>query len=158
MEGIRTAIRRPKTNQETTLQGNKPTKDTVAPLIRGRILIVDDERAVRALLVRSLKDYDTFEAESGTEAKRILKLDDNFDLILCDLIMPNGSGMDLYKWLENKNAGLAKMVVFVTGASYNPQVFNFLRNVDNFWIEKPFEVQEIRKTVSELVIAGRAAD
>jgi len=90
------------------------------PDVRGRILVVDDEAGVRAAMVRMLKDHDVVEAASGERAKETLEADQAFDLILCDMMMPAMSGVDLHEWLEASHPDLARQVVFITGGAFTP--------------------------------------
>ena len=61
-----------------------------------RILVVDDERSILDFLRLLLEEggYEVTTAES-MKAGRKLFVEDNFDLVLCDIIMPDGNGLDL---------------------------------------------------------------
>jgi anti-sigma regulatory factor (Ser/Thr protein kinase) len=68
--------------------------------VRGRILVVDDEEVLRRTMQRLLgAEHDVSLAASGAEARSLLERDSSFDLILCDLMMPEMTGMDLHVWL-----------------------------------------------------------
>ena len=85
----------------------------------------------------------------------ILSVDQAFDVIVCDLMMPEVSGMDLHVWLTEHHADLAKQLIFVTGGAFSPKARAYLKKVDNLRLEKPFDVGNFKKTVSELVRQGR---
>jgi CheY-like chemotaxis protein len=73
----------------------------------------------------------------------ILSGDRNFDLILCDLMMPGMSGMDWFAWLAAWDAELATRVVFVTGGAVTPQAREFVARTSTPVISKPFEPKDI---------------
>src|SRR5262249_43971421 len=97
------------------------TPDLTKP--RGKILIVDDEpRLARAVKDMIGPDYDTQIVATGAEALRILSEDaaeQRFDVILCDLHMPEMSGMDLHAKLSALRPQLAETMVFMTGGTFS---------------------------------------
>jgi CheY-like chemotaxis protein len=120
---------------------------------------VDDEDGVRRTMSRLLsRDHDLVMASSGEEACDILEGDRKFDLILCDLMMPKMSGMDLHAWLAQRDGRLASQVVFVTGGAFTPRASEYLNSVDNLRVEKPFDGTNFRKLVAELIRAGRSRE
>lgn len=126
-------------------------------VIRGRILIVDDEPMIGSSLRRILRrDHDVSVATSGMQGKEILERDPSFDLILCDLMMPDFSGMDLYDWLEESNPKLARKIVFVTGGAFTPVAKQFLRRADNLRLEKPIDPKDLKALIADLLC--RAGD
>ncbi|MFW5741210.1 MAG: ATP-binding protein, partial [Myxococcota bacterium] len=132
------------------------TSKTRALATQGRILIVDDEDQLRAAMVRMLRGHDTVQAASSAEATRILERDRKFDVILCDVMMPEGSGMDLHRWLLESDPALAERVIFITGGAFTPHARAYLRNVDNLRLEKPFDVTAFRKIVNDRIKLIRA--
>ncbi len=125
------------------------------PELGGRILIVDDERAVRAAVVRMLRGYETATAGSGAEARRILQQDQAFDLILCDMMMSDVSGMDLHRWLAAEHPRLARRLVFITGGAFTSGARDYLSQVDNLRLDKPFDTASFKQTVAEVIRAFR---
>lgn len=79
-----------------------------------RILVVDDEPDLRNILCMSLRlsDYETLDAESGNEALRVLA-NNKVDLILCDVRMPNGNGLELLEQLRQRSIDVP--LIFMTG-------------------------------------------
>jgi PAS domain S-box-containing protein len=124
--------------------------------VHGRILIVDDEDPIRVAMVRILRGHETVQASTGEDAMQILEEDQRFDLILCDMMMPKASGMDLHTWLSKENPQLAKQVVFITGGAFTSRAREYLKQVDNIRLEKPFDVANFKRTVSEMIVAYRA--
>ncbi len=127
-----------------------------APTVRGRILVVDDEASIRAAIQRMLgQEHDVVTSGSGEAARELLARDRRFDLILCDLMMPELSGMDLHSWLAQVDPELADRVVFITGGVFTPGAADYLRKQKNTCIEKPIEMANLRRLTSELVLAAR---
>ncbi len=121
-----------------------PPSFSPIPAHRSRILIVDDERAMRTTLAALLSDrYDVLTADSGASAIGTLKKDPAFDAVLCDLMMPEVSGVDVYAWIQSEAPELAQKVVFMTGGAFTARARDLLERVPNRHIEKPFELGEL---------------
>jgi signal transduction histidine kinase/CheY-like chemotaxis protein len=121
---------------------------------RLRILIVDDDRPVAAAIALELDDHDVVVAESGREALEILHRDKSFDVILCDLMMPEVSGMDVYEAVRLVNPALLARIVLMTGGAFTPRARDFLASIETPLLEKPFEASELRALVSTLASAA----
>ncbi|GAB4557643.1 MAG: hypothetical protein Tsb0020_01970 [Haliangiales bacterium] len=120
-----------------------------------RILIVDDEQLVRNALRRALRGYETVTAANGAEALDCLdKSPAPFDLILCDLMMPNVSGIDLYRHLCERRPGCEKQLVFLTGGVFTDEARDFLDEISNRVVQKPFDVRKLRTIVKDTLLAG----
>jgi DNA-binding NtrC family response regulator len=95
-------------------------------------------------------------ATSARDALALLEQQD-FDVVLCDLLMPGMSGMDLYRELALLRPGAERRMVFMTGGAFTPRAAEFLARVDNPRIEKPFDLSRMRRIVRELTErTGRA--
>jgi CheY-like chemotaxis protein len=127
------------------------------PKLRGRLLVVDDEAGIRAAIVRMLgREHEVVTASSGKEARALLENDRRFDLVFCDLMMPELSGMQLHAWLSAEDAALAEQIVFMTGGAFTPGASEYLRKVGNLQVEKPFDSGAFKKLTRELILAARA--
>jgi CheY-like chemotaxis protein/anti-sigma regulatory factor (Ser/Thr protein kinase) len=125
-------------------------------IVRGRILVVDDEPAILSMLAKLLGvEHELVSANSGQAARAILERDQAFDVILCDLMMAGMTGMDLHGWLATEHASLAARVVFLTGGAFTRQASDYLARVDNLRVEKPYERTKLRRLIRELVAAAR---
>ena len=120
----------------------------------GRILVVDDDSFVRAAIVRMLSAHEVLEAVCGETAREILAVDRGFDLILCDVMMPEVSGIDLHEWLVSECPELADKVVFVTGGAFTPRTRDYLKQVDNLCLEKPLDERTLSKTIRDAILAA----
>ena len=128
-------------------------QSTDGPAVRGRVLVIDDEQGLRTVMKRLLFEHEVVTASSGSDAKSILANDQNFDVIVCDLMMPVVSGMDIHRWLVEHNPALAKRVVFVTGGAFGPVAGEYLNATGNTKIEKPFDNREF-----VLIVCDRIRD
>jgi len=128
---------------------------TEVPDVRGRILIVDDEDGIRAAMARMLREHETVQAASGTEARQILERDQAFDVILCDIMMSDFSGVDLHLWLTEKYPILAKRLIFITGGTFTPRTRDYLARVDNLRLEKPFDFKNFQKIVRDRIVIAK---
>ena len=120
------------------------TSATVSePSGHGRILVVDDEKSIRFCLRRLLRDYQIVLAESGLEARKILEKDQDFDIVLTDLMMPKLSGMELHEWVVSNHPKLASRVIFMTGGAFTPHSRSYLTKVSNLRLDKPFDRKQL---------------
>jgi CheY-like chemotaxis protein len=120
------------------------TASPPAPRRRGRVLVVDDEPALASALARSIeRDHEVVVIASGRDALERLRRDDTFDVILCDLIMPQVTGMDLYDELHRTSPALADRIIFMTGGSFTTRARDFLAKVSNPALDKPFDLSTL---------------
>jgi PAS domain S-box-containing protein len=107
--------------------------------IGARVLVVDDDEAVLRAIARLLRPQNEVVAVSDArEALRLLESGERFDVILCDLMMPDLTGMDLHRLVEARNPKTAERFVFITGGTIHDDVRAFLADVPNERLEKPF--------------------
>ena len=119
---------------------------------RGRVLVVDDEAFVRTSLTRVLGlEHDVVGLGDGREALELLLGGERFDAVLCDLMMPSVSGMELHAALRAEAPEAARRMVFMTGGVFTDEAQAFLASVENPRIDKPFQLEEIRALIRALV-------
>jgi PAS domain S-box-containing protein len=112
---------------------------------RRRLLLVDDSERFTWTLRLALQDrFDVTTAVSGRDALGLLLAPGAcFDLVLCDLMMPDMTGMDVYEALQRERPGLEKRLVFMTGGAFTERAAAFLRQVGNRRLEKPFRPEAV---------------
>lgn len=115
-----------------------------------RILVVDDEPHIRQLIEIALADHDVLSAGSGREAQALLA-EHTVDLVLCDLVMPAMTGMDLYESLQGDP--IAERFVFITGGAFTERARRFLGSVDRPVLAKPFRTADVQKLVAEALFS-----
>jgi len=109
-----------------------------------RVLVVDDEPYILVSVRRALTHYDVETAESGEEALELLAKDQAFDIVLCDLVMGNMSGIDLYRWMGENHPRLQRRTVFMTAGAFTASTRSFLADVRNPVLHKPFDTKTLR--------------
>jgi two-component system, cell cycle sensor histidine kinase and response regulator CckA len=132
------------------------TSTTLSVPVRGRILVIDDEelilKSMRRLLMRQ---HEVLIANSGDEGRDILEGDDAFDVILCDLMMPGMSGMELHEWLKGRNPALAQRMAFISGGTFTADAASYLAGLPNLKLEKPIDAANLRQLVADLIGVSR---
>lgn len=80
---------------------------------------------------------------------------DRFDVILCDVMMPELTGVDLHCWLVGFSPGLARRLVFISGGAFTPSASDYLATVSNLRLDKPFDPVQLLELVTRLVRTAR---
>jgi len=133
--------------REPTIERPAMELTAVAPR-RGRVLVVEDEPQIARTLRRLLeREHDVTIATDGRAALDAVRADDAFDVILCDLMMPAMTGMDLHDELARTDPALADRMIFLTGGAFTTRARDFLDAVPNARIDKPFEPAALRALV-----------
>jgi CheY-like chemotaxis protein/two-component sensor histidine kinase len=119
---------------------------------RGRVLVIDDEPAIGNAIVRMLEDeHDVKFVPGGKQALELLARDEAWDAVLCDLLMPHMTGMELFARLTTSYPQLAAKTIFLTGGAFTPQARAFLERTPNRVVEKPFDFDRLRALVAVVV-------
>jgi CheY-like chemotaxis protein len=119
----------------------------VAAPRRGRILVVDDELLVGNSVKRILaKAHDVLALSSAKDALSLCESGEIFDLILCDLMMPDMTGMELHRELARVRPEHAERMIFMTGGAFTPEARKFLETSKEH-VEKPFDSANLRALV-----------
>jgi two-component system cell cycle sensor histidine kinase/response regulator CckA len=142
-----------------TLPASKGRVPSARPLVparpalpRGRILIVDDEPSMgTSLRILLSPEHDVVTVTRGRHALALIEDGEKFDAILCDLMMPEMGGMDLFAALERVAPELASRVVFLTGGAFTERAAEFLANVKNPTLDKPFAVDDLRAALGRVM-------
>jgi CheY-like chemotaxis protein len=118
---------------------------------RARVLVVDDEVHVLYALNRLLRrDHDVTLAVGGYEALQKIE-HERYDVILCDLMMPEMSGMDLFGAVKEVAAEQAERFVFMTGGAFTPRAQEFLAAIgDARTLEKPVRKEELLGRIRDI--------
>ncbi len=117
---------------------------------RKRVLVVDDEPGIGSVMRRILgRVHDVVVLQSGRDALALLREDDGFDRVFCDLMMTDLTGMDLYERLAEARAECLSRFVFMTGGGFTERAREFLARVSTPRIDKPFEPEVVRALVAQ---------
>jgi PAS domain S-box-containing protein len=115
----------------------------------GRILVVDDDVIVGRTIARVLRGHEVRVVTSGRQALDAFGRGERFDVILCDLMMPEMTGMDLHAELARRDRDQADRMVFITGGAFAPSAKRFLDEVPNETMDKPFQPAKLRAMVHQ---------
>jgi len=123
------------------------------PLNCPRVLVIDDEPALAAMIVRLLEGEChvdvAVKAREGLDL--LVRATSPYDVVLCDLMMPDMTGMDLFAEVARRYTGLEERFVFMTGGAFTPRASEFLARVKNRRLEKPFDWAALRAAVARRV-------
>ena len=112
------------------------------PRPRLRILVVDDEESVLRYLAVSLSHHDvTTEVDGDAAVERATE--GTFDIILCDLMMPRKTGMEIHADLQQRRPAMADRMIFMTGGVFVEEAAAFLSDLSGRWVEKPIDFGEL---------------
>lgn len=118
---------------------------------QSKLLIVDDEETFSSVLEEVLADdHEVTTVNCGADAIALLSEGKRYNVIVSDLMMPQMSGMELYKKVLELAPDQAQRMVFMTGGAFGPSTSGFLESIDNKKIEKPFKLKELRKLLSSV--------
>ena len=119
---------------------------SVAPARRrGHLVVVDDEPMVLTALQRMLgQEHDVTVFTRAEAALAWLEQGLQWDLLLCDVMMPEMTGIELHETLVQRMPERVGHVVFVTGGAFTERAREFLSRVDPPRLEKPFDLQALR--------------
>jgi CheY-like chemotaxis protein len=128
-----------------------PPPTTIPSGRRGRVLIVDDEPMLANLVRRMLApEHDLTVVTDARKAIELASAGERFDVIISDLMMPDVTGMDLHAALLALSPGQAERMIFMTGGAFTPGARDFLNQVRNPRIEKPFDVNTLKALVHSM--------
>jgi CheY-like chemotaxis protein len=122
-------------------------------MARPRILVIDDEKEVREAIAAALTldGYDVQTAPDGREGSALLSRN-RYDLIFCDLRMPEMDGRALYeRMIQLDCQGVLRHMVFVTAVGRSQDYEPFLRAAGTQVLAKPFTLRQLREVVARMV-------
>jgi two-component system NtrC family sensor kinase len=120
------------------------------PATAGRVLVVDDDEAVARLICDTL-DKDGLVAQRASDGWQALErlVDEPFDLVICDVKMPDMNGERLYEELCRTRPELARRVLWTTGDTLGSLPDELARRTGLEVLTKPFDLDELRDRVRE---------
>jgi signal transduction histidine kinase/sensor domain CHASE-containing protein/CheY-like chemotaxis protein len=137
--------------EERPARALAPHAPASPPAAEGKaILIVDDEAGIMSALAYLL-NRDGYVVNTASNGRLALeKLEERrYDLILCDLRMPELDGPGLYRELEQRAPDLLKRMIFLTGDTLSSETTSFLQKADMPYLSKPFRAADVRRVVQQ---------
>lgn len=129
-----------------------PTVDgsTVTSSRRLRIMIIDDETEVARALRLLMRRHDVCIVSSGEDALVMLDRDPAFDVVLCDVMMPELSGPDLYDAVRLRHPSLTERIVFMSGGTFTERTSRFRDESSNPFLDKPIIRAELESVLAQM--------
>lgn len=125
------------------------------PPRRGRVLVIDDEPTLLGLVCQILRlDHEVEGTVDPLEALARVEAGERYDVILCDLMMPEMSGVDLFHAIQRFAPHVASRMVFLTAGAFSEKARSFLERGAAPYLEKPIEPDALRAAVSARVAAA----
>ncbi|MES1206953.1 MAG: ATP-binding protein [Pseudomonadota bacterium] len=154
-DGATFRVRLPADEGSVPAQVTSPASAPTRGYPRRRVLAVDDEALLLKAYRRMVGDaHELTTALGGHEALRLLERDSGFDVILCDLQMPEMSGMELHAAVRSRMPALSERFVFVTGGAFSSDARRFLEDSVAAVIQKPFRLEDLLALI-ERTAGGR---
>jgi PAS domain S-box-containing protein len=129
-----------------------PSPQPQAPLRRGLLLIVDDDRAFgRSLQAMLSGDHDPIYVPSARAALDRIAAGARYDAVICDLMMAEMTGKQFYDELSQRAPDQARRIIFMTGGAYTPVSMDFVAKMSHVVLNKPFKQPELEKLLAPLL-------
>jgi DNA-binding response OmpR family regulator len=114
------------------------------------ILLVDDDKQLASALQRILADENFLVDVAFDGEQAILKIKVNeYDLVICDLMMPRLRGDEFYLRAREMRPALSDRFIFITGFATDPKIHDFFTGHDIKYLAKPFPVEGLIRCVKE---------
>ncbi|HEV7559189.1 MAG TPA: ATP-binding protein, partial [Kofleriaceae bacterium] len=128
-----------------------PSEPQRAPELAARVLLIDDEAAVgRSIVLLLAPENDVIAVTRAEDALARLVDGERFDAIVCDLMMPDINGIELYDRISRLAPECAARIIFMTGGAFTPQAREFLASLDRPHLQKPFTEVELRRAIDSV--------
>jgi CheY-like chemotaxis protein len=115
--------------------------------------VIDDERTILQSLGRILRrEVGVIElVDDPREALSLFERGERFDVVFCDILMPQMTGIELYEAIRQLAPARLERFVFLSGDMTRPEIQQFLSRIDNERVEKPFGIENIRAIARRFV-------
>ena len=119
---------------------------------RGTVMVIDDDVLVRSFVHRALSTAHEVSVETcGEDGLKRIQRGERFDLILCDVMMPQMTGLELYDLVSEIAPEQPKRIVFITGGAFSGSMQQVLEATGNPRLDKPFHADRLRELVDEVI-------
>ena len=122
-------------------------------MLKKQILVVDDELMLLYSLRRMLQEeYEVTIALGGKKALEFINNKNNhYDLIICDVSMPDINGVNLYLYVAEHHKGLERRIIFMTGGPTSIYLDDFFIKIPNLRLSKPFEAKQLLEDIKSVL-------
>jgi DNA-binding NtrC family response regulator len=142
------------TDESTTLELPAEALESVVPDPaptgeRRKVLLLEDDPQFKDIMKEFLSshDFDVVAVQNGVEGVHEVLAHD-FEVILCDMMMPTLPGDMFFRAVERMRPHLCDRFIFMTGHRGNPKVNDFIRTVNGTMLSKPFHVDDLLEMIA----------
>jgi PAS domain S-box-containing protein len=121
-----------------------------APWVGGHIAVIDDEPAIGRAVARLLREHTVTVLDQPRRALHDLLQMPEPDVVLCDLMMPDVTGAELFRAVLASRPSLARRFVFITGGVFDDDTTRFLAEHASRVLTKPFDLVQLQGVLAEL--------
>lgn len=113
-----------------------------------KILLLEDDDTFQEILRGFLEEhcYEVVAVKNGVEGVREI-MGSDFEVIICDMMMPNLPGDMFYLAVERMRPHLCNRFIFITGLRDNCKVSDFVRKVNGTILHKPFHIEDLLEVI-----------
>ena len=152
--GTASLARGGKSDGESGTDSSITQRNTLLP----RILVIDDEQLLGQTIQLGLEDTMSVELEtSGSKGLERLLTDDSIQLVLCDISLPDLSGIDIHAQVAKERPELMKRFIVMTGGAVSNESRDFLDRYEGPLLNKPFTLSQVEGLVAGLLEEQSAA-
>jgi DNA-binding NtrC family response regulator len=123
-----------------------------------RILLLEDDEILKDAIQEFLRlnYYEVVSVGNGADGVRAV-VKDEFDIVICDMMMPKLPGDMFYTAVERMRPQLCRRFIFITGHGHNPKIHDFIKQVRGTMLAKPFHLDDLLDAVAVVQVgnAGR---
>ena len=136
-----------------TAKEEKPTpKESVPKDGNKTILVIEDEKGVRSMITKTLKlyGYKSFTAENGVQGLEVFEAEkEHIDCILCDVVMPGMSGMEMIKRVQETAPELP--AIFMSGYTDDEMIRHGIKEDGIHFLQKPFNPDDLVRLIRKIL-------
>jgi DNA-binding NtrC family response regulator len=113
------------------------------------LLLLEDDEMLKSVIKEYLEgnSYEVSAVSNGAEGVRAV-LKREFDVIVCDMMMPKLPGDMFYTAIERMRPHLCRRFIFITGHRGNPKINDFIKQVKGTMLAKPFRMDDLIEAVA----------
>ena len=114
-----------------------------------RVLLLEDDAMLKSIIKEFLESnfYEVVAVDNGAEGVRAV-IKEDFDIIICDMMMPKLPGDMFYVAVERMRPHLCRRFIFITGHRGNPKINDFIKQVRGTMLAKPFHMDDLLEAVA----------
>jgi DNA-binding NtrC family response regulator len=122
-------------------------------IVRRRVLIVDDERVLAEAMRELLSDdHDVEVATTTAQAIGMIRADGGYEVVLCDVLLADGTALDVLAAYRAAWPGRERRLAFVTGGGDHAAIRDAVASGRHRLLKKPFDLDELPALIE--AIAG----